>query len=284
MHPEDAYLEYFRQLPEGIDESLARPLMLGGFATVGALHVEIGHIREESLIGVGDTVKIDVPRVFDPPTDEEAIIEGLDGDEVVVYWGNLLLQDESVYADIEAVDDGTKVGIITSRRNDTDEDRVNVGYHVTYHLPEIDSPPWITMLREAAKNYYRGEGLSARPLLIAAYENYLATELARTLGAQGKSDAEIEDFLSYENYHYWKDRSKEGLKEVTGVKLSDYDFDIYDEFAGIKNERDNYLIHVDHGDPLYEVSNEQAKADFKATMECILAVNELCYSERTADS
>ena len=259
IHPEDGYLEYFRQLPEEIDESLGRPLMLGGFATVGALNVEIGHIREESLMGVDDTVKIDVPRVFDPPTDEEMIIHDLNGDEVVVYWGNLLLQDESVFADIEAVDDGTKVGIITSHRDDTEEDIVNVGYHVTYHLPEIDSPPWITMLREAAKNYYRGEGLSARPLLIAACENYLSTELARTLQATGATDSDIEEF--FEEHYTWKERAKYGLEEAAGTRLSDYDFDIYDEFAEIKNERDNYLIHVSHEDPLYEVSTEQAKAD-----------------------
>lgn len=282
LHPEDGYLEYFNQLSGVVDEMLGRPFMIGGFATAGARHVEIGKTREDSLIGVVDTIKIDIARVFDPPTEEEALIEDLDGEEIEVFWNKLRLLDKAVVAYIEPVDDGSRLGIVTSERDSTDEEEVNVGYHVTYHIPEVESPPWTQLLREVAENYYRGKGLSARPLLISAYENHLSTQLARTLRVKGWPDEKIDEF--FERHYSWKQRSKDGLEEAAGVRLPDYDFDVYDDYAQIKDERDNYLVHIDHDADIAEVPNKQAKEDFKCTIKAILSVYEICYQERESHS
>lgn len=283
IHPEDAYLQYFRDLPDDIDEVLGRPLMLGGFATAGARRVEIGKISEEGLLGVGETVKIDIARVFRPPTEEETILEDLDGDEIEIFWNRLLFLDESVITYIEPVelDDGsTKLGIITSQRSPTDETEVNVGYHVTYHLPEIESPPWIKLLREAARNYYQGDGLSARALLVAAYDNHLSNEIVRTLRAKEWEEARIEEFLG--DHYRWKQRSKDGLRNAAGESLFDYDSDVYTEFAQMRHQRNNYLIHIAHDASVMEMSNNVAREDFKKTLMAILAVSEICYAERQA--
>lgn len=282
-HPEDAYLQYFRDLPEERDERLGRPLMLGGFATAGSRRVEIGKTSEEGLLGVGERVKIDIARVFHPPTEEETVLDDLDGDEIEVFWSRLLFLDEAVIAYIEPVklDDGTsKLGIITSQRASTEETEVNVGYHVTYHLPGIESPPWIQLLREAAKNYYQGQGLSARALLVAAYDNHLSKEIVRTLRAKEWEEDRIEEFLS--GYYRWKPRSKDGLESAAGESLFDYDPDMYTQFAQMRNQRNNHLIHIDHDASVSEISNDVAREDFEKTLDAILAVSEICYAERQA--
>jgi hypothetical protein len=275
VHPEDALLEYFEKAPT--TEIRGRPISIGGRASVGTIELTVGETRVEDLVG-GGGLTIDrylLAETDQPPDQSIRDLEGVD-----LEWFTNLIVDDAVIVDIAGIAHRDGVGFVTSELDSTTTDEITVAYNYQVRPSDIEQPSWVKLLLNAAQLYSKGEGLAMLPLLMAAFENQLARQLWRTLQAQGYAEAEIDDFLSEENYYRWKDRSKEGLEEVTSHRFSTYDGTPYTDFEGIHTRRSNQIIHVDPDEDTADITHEEMAEYFDTTVESILTIHEICYQER----
>jgi hypothetical protein len=273
-HPEDGFLHYLQMVPSS--EALGRPLTIGGFASVGTQDLEIGKTEEVGIIGGGGGIEVNRTLQAETDLDGGLMIEDLDGEQFKWYGGRLLI-DDAVVVNIVAVDEG-KVGFITSEREATDQREVTVAHNIHSRLAEINQPPWVELLEEAAEAFYSGHGIAEYPLLWAALENLLGRELARTLRSQGKSQAEIDRFLN--KYRNWYERCNDGLAETTGYELENYDQSTFNKLDNYRVDRNNKIIHVDPDEDVAQISTSDMKEIFSTTIDGMTKIYEICYQAR----
>lgn len=275
---EDAFNEFLYQTDPS--DVLGQPLLIGGFAVRNIVSVDIGMIKEISGPGYSSSTRISFVLLYDPSTLSEPSVTG-DPEEIEAVWRNILLLDEKVVGNAVIVEEERMTGIMTSALTQVDQDSADIGCYIVYKMKDIDSPPWARLLQEATKNIYRGEGISARPLLLAAYENHLARQLAQTWRVKGKSESEIEILLDDNHYYTWKQRSKYGLEDATGHRLPAQAPNIYNNFHDLHDERSDYLVHIDPDDDLKKVGGYEAVEDFETTIAAMSKTYELCYTKRS---
>lgn len=274
VHPEDALLEYFDQIP--ITEVRGRPIQIGSKASVGTIELEVGKTKEIPLIG-GGSLDISLPLLAETDRPSGQSITDLQGVALDWYPRHLLIEN-SVIIDIVQLDGG-KIAFITSELDSNAPDRVTVAYNYHSRRSDIEQPPWVDLLLNAVRLFYQAEGIAMLPLLISAYDNHLARQLRRTLEADGKSESEVKQFLQ-NDYRGWKDRSKKGLEKVTSHRFSTYSGSIYDDFHTIREERNNRIIHVNSNDDVADISVQESRDYFTTTIKSILTIHKICNQKR----
>lgn len=275
VHPEDALLEYFDQIPTS--EIPARPTQIGGFVTGGTINLKVGSTKEVSLLG-GNSMTIDLSLLGETDQPGGLSLCDLAGQQIQWYLGPFVI-DNAVIVDISQIDDST-VGFITSNLESMISDSITVAYNIHPRLSNIEQPPWLELLGSAAQLYNQGEGMAMLPLLIASYDNHLARQLHRTLELVGRSDEEINEFF-HKDYYRWRDRSKEGLEEAASERLSTYIPIIWDKFVKLrKEERNNSIIHIDSKAGVANISVQEMQDYFETIMETIIGIYKICYQHR----
>lgn len=182
---------------------------------------------------------------------------------------------------------GGKIGFITSLKDGESEnppEEVEVGYHNTIHLANMDDPAWIELMREASSALHSANFMAVLPLLSAAFENHLYRQLYRTMRFQGKSEDEIEEIFDEcrrGRFLSWEETVKHGLKTVTGTSMVDDEYhSLYDSYLDFKRQRDNAIVHVGYDEDAGQISSEEAVEHFITTIDAIVTIFEICQKGR----
>lgn len=271
IQPEDALFAYFRYVP--ISELSGRPVQIGGFASVGTKGLDVGKTVEEGLIG-GGALDVDLTLIAETDQPPGQTIRELHG--VTLEWYSGPQRINGVVVDIAKASD-TEIGFIASDLNSSSS-TVTMAYNVLIHRSEIPQPPWTTLLANAIRHYYRGQGLATYSLLFSAFENLLSRELSRTLRAGGWTENPIEDFL--EQYWTWNERCKDGLETVTSKHFPTQHPTLYQDLYDLRNTRNNEITHVDPGGAVADIDIPELEDAFETIMDVSIVINGMCYDVR----
>lgn len=283
VHPEDAFTAYLQHVPE--QQWTGIPFSIGAFANSDTATFEVGKAHEVGLIGVGGDFEVGEIRLWDISDAAGIPSDKLDESVVRAHTGPIEVNKLVV---VDAVPlGGGEIGFITSLKDGESENppmEVEVGYHNTIHLANMNDPAWIELMREASSALHSANFMAVLPLLSAAFENHLYRQLYRTMRYQGKSEDKIEEIFNEcrrGRHLSWEETVKHGLKTVTGTNMIANEYhSAYDSYLKFKRQRDNAIVHIGYDEEAGQIFTEEAVGYFNTTIDAIVTVFEICQKGR----